>query len=268
MPNIYQSKLNRYYKRKHIHPENFQCSQQDTCRRYAYQGNMTETKMSMVGSRYGAEYPKIVVVSLDPPSGKNRDNTNNRWEFIEPTQRTTVYISKTHEKDDYVTDHPNPHWAMTQIIVKDLLVLWGYPTKPNSATVPESYSGRSIENVSAYFAHVNVSKCFMNNEGQRQASTVVHQICSRAYLLEEMILLEPVILITQGATTNKILGEMLVGREILLEDLPRTETISLDESRTLWMPMHHPTQQLDKIRICWSKYLKAAKRLVKTERTH
>lgn len=259
MSNNYQRLLNDYYRGKDIHPEDFNCKKQTTCRRYAYLGNMTETKMSMVGSRYGEMYPKIVIVSLDPPSGEKKDNTPKRWTFKTPEQRTTEYVAAIHEKDDYSMDRPNPHWAMTQIIVKDLLTLWGYEAQPYAAVVLEKFLGHPIENVSAYFAHVNVAKCSMNNPNQNQASPAVHNTCSNAYLRDELIILEPDILITQGVTTNKILGKMLVGRESLLIDLPKTETITLGGKQILWMPMHHPTGQLDKVRDFWHIYLRAAK---------
>ena len=151
--NVYRA-LNDYYHQKGIHPDHFQCPHQSVCRQNAYFGNMTEAKMSMVGSAYGTRFPKIVVISLDPPSGKDQKGENKRWNFTEPSQRTIEYISSTHENDDYWINRPNPHWAMTQIIIKDLLLMWGYRSKPNAATVLESYSGRLIENVSAYFAHV------------------------------------------------------------------------------------------------------------------
>ncbi len=255
MTTSYQKRLSNYYLEKQIHPEHFNCPNQSTCRQFANQGNMTETKMSMVGSKYGEKYPKIVVVSLDPPSGKNKKNENKRWEFIIPNQRTTEFVSTTHEKDDYTSDHENQHWAMTQIIVKDLLLLWGYEPQANVATVLQSYVGVPIENVSAYFAHVNVAKCSMNNSGQRQAAKIVQKICSNAFLHGELILLEPDILITQGDMTNRLLGNMLVGSEILTSDLPRTEQIYLKKKQVFWMSMHHPTQQLGKIRKLWPDYL-------------
>jgi hypothetical protein len=42
---------------------------------------MIETKMSLVGSLYGVRYPKIVVVSLDPPDQGEK--------FLLPERRTT-----------------------------------------------------------------------------------------------------------------------------------------------------------------------------------
>jgi len=141
MTHKYQQLLNEYYLHNHIHPQKFKCQNQEICRSHAFHGNMTETKMSMVGSQYGVKYPKIVVVSLDPPSGDDREGAPKNWSFKTPGQRTMEFISSIHEKDNYSVDRPNPHWAMTQIIVKDLLAVWGYKAQPNAAIVQESYSG-------------------------------------------------------------------------------------------------------------------------------
>ena len=46
-------------------------------------------------------YPKIVVVSLDPPFGVIKEGDIRRWDFVSPKHRTTEYVSTTHEKDDY-----------------------------------------------------------------------------------------------------------------------------------------------------------------------
>jgi hypothetical protein len=45
--------LLEYYRSQDIHPENFNCCHGSYCRKYSYQGKMTETKMSLVGNRYG-----------------------------------------------------------------------------------------------------------------------------------------------------------------------------------------------------------------------
>jgi hypothetical protein len=190
------------------------------------------------------------VISLDPPSGENK-------KFTEKYQRTTDYVSSISEEDDFNTERLFPHWAMTQIIVKDIISLFGYIAKPHSAVVIESYSGRSIENVSAYFSHVNVAKCSMNNPHRGQAPRIVHETCSSSYLLEEIKILDPEILITQGKTTNQILGRMLVGNSVEESQLPRIELITISSKKVLWLPMHHPTRQLDKIRSEWSFYEKA-----------
>ncbi len=258
MDKNYRALLDEFYYQQGIHPLSFKCKHQKYCRQYAQNGKMTETKMSMVGSKYGIQFPKIIVVSLDPPSGIRSDG-NPRWHFNSPKKRTTEHVSSTHEKDNYNMDRPNPHWAMTQIVVKEILEMWGYKAQPNSAVVLESYSGRPIENVSAFFAHVNVAKCSMNNEGQRQANSFVHNTCSQSYLLKELTFLGPDMLITQGATTNKILGKMFINKEVSVSELPMHKFLDVGSNKCLWLPMHHPTQQINKIRDAWSYYLKVLK---------
>jgi|WetSurMetagenome_2_1015567.scaffolds.fasta_scaffold49000_1 hypothetical protein len=248
MNDAIRSRLNEYYIHRNIHPANFNCPRQSICRQSAFQGKMTETKMSMVGSHYGEEFPRICVVSLDPPA--EPDDV-----FLRPEQRTTEYIARIHESENFTVKRPGSHWAMTQIIVKELLSLWGYKARPGSATVLESYSKRFIENISAYFAHVNVAKCSMNNPGRRQSSEAVHQLCSSMYLLEELAVLEPQILISQGADTNRILGDLLIHKAVSESDLPMSEWVKLGKAQALWLPMHHPTQQINKIRNEWPTYL-------------
>lgn len=236
--------LMEFYQRCKISPEHFDCPHQDFCRSFAFQNEMTETKMSMVGSQYGGEYPKIVVVSLDPPYG-------NQGAFVEPNQRTTEYVTARHEADDYTLNRPNPHWAMTQIIVKDILCLFGFKAQGGTAVVAEGYAGRPIENVSKYFAHVNVAKCSMNNKGKRQANKTVHSKCSDSYLREELVILEPDILITQGTITNEIMSLMLEGRMFQESDLRVPRLVNTGSKPTLWLLMRHPARQLGKIREDW-----------------
>lgn len=250
MSKTIREQLTEYYKRQRIHPQKFDCQYQHICSSHAHQRIMTETKMSMVGSKYGTGYPKIVVVSLDPPKGKE-------GKFVEPHKRTTEYISNTHEAENLTVKRPNPHWAMTHIIVKDVLSYFGYAAQPGAAVVKDSYSGRPIENVTSYFAHVNVAKCSMNNPGKRQAARIVHDNCSKSYLMKELAILEPDILITQGKATNEIMGDLLVGYPVMEKDLPKATEVDVVDYPTLWLPMRHPTQQLKKIRKDWPLYVHA-----------
>jgi hypothetical protein len=247
-----RARLSEYYLQQGIHPEHFDCRYKNICKKYAYQQIMTETKMSMVGSQYGVQYPKVVVVSLDPPSGKE-------GKFVAPHQRTTEFVAETHEAESYAVgskERPkkNPHWAMTQIIVKDILAVFGYSAHYGTAVMEESYEGRDIENVSAYFAHVNVAKCSMNNPGKGKAKDIVYQNCSRAYLTQELEILQPDILITQGEAPNSILGAQLINRSVAMSDLPFSKTVDFRGSQVLWLPMHHPSRRIHVIRKHWPSY--------------
>ena len=243
-------KLADYYIERNIHPQHFACPFQDFCRQFAHKQEMTETKMSMVGSHFGDHFPRIAVLSLDPPNG-------NRGDCIEPYQRTTEYISEKHENDDYSANRPNPHWAFTQIIVKDILCWFGYVAQPGVAVAGGSYAGRPIENVSAYFAHVNVAKCSMNNPGKGQAHRKVHVKCADSYLLGELKILAPDILITQGNASNEITARLLNAERFSPSDLPRARKIDLEGKTTLWLPMRHPARQLANIRLEWPQYMAA-----------
>jgi hypothetical protein len=244
------NELTEFYLQRNIHPEHFNCQHQSFCRRYAYQNDMTQTKMSMVGSRYGSIYPKIVVVSLDPPYGNSGD-------FVADYQRTTAYTAAKHEATDYTRNRPNPHWAVTQILVKDLLCLFGYQAQPGAAVMTESYAGRPLENVSACFAHVNVAKCSMNNPGKGQADKRVHRTCGNAYLREELSILAPDILVTQGNAANEVVVELL-GREYAgASDLPAARQVEVGKRAALWLPMRHPARQLARIRQEWPFYVGA-----------
>lgn len=251
MTDTLRRKFAEYYVECKIHPQHFACPHQDFCRQFAHRRDMTETKMSMVGRHYGEHFPRIVVLSLDPPSG-------NRGAYVEPHQRTTECISERHENDDYSATRPNnPHWAMTQIIVKDILCWFGYVAQPGVAVVKESYAGRPIENVSAFFAHVNVAKCSMNNPGKGQAHRKVHVKCADSYLAGELKILAPDILITQGNAANEITARLLNAERFSPSDLPCARKIDLEGKTTLWLPMRHPARQLANIRLEWPQYVAA-----------
>jgi hypothetical protein len=132
--------------------------------------------MSLVGSLSGVRYLKIVVVSLDPPDQGEK--------FLLPERRTTEYLAKFTEAENYSVNRPNPPWAMTQIIVKDILRNFGYTSKSDAAVVIESYSRRDIDNLTPYFAHINVAKCSMRDPNKRQAPREVHETCSQAFLIK------------------------------------------------------------------------------------
>lgn len=248
METDFQTQLNAFYQRQKIHPLDFDCRNKIFCRQYST-GDMTEAKMSMVGSQYGRKYPRITIISLDPPN-------DDKGTFKLPDCRTTAYVSKYHEEENYRINRPNVHWAMSQIIVKDILVMFGYTSQADSSVVYESYSGREIENVSAFFAHINVAKCSMNNEGKGQADWQVHQKCGNAYLHQELKVLLPEIIVSQGKDANGIIGK-LFGFAGIEDRLPASKLVQIRDKQVLWMPMDHPARHTGEIRQRWSFYVEA-----------
>ncbi len=166
-----------------------------------------------------------------------------------------AYISAKHESDDYSVNHPNVHWALTQIIVKDILSLFGCSARPGAAVVSESYAKRPIENVTPYFAHVNVAKCSMNNPGKGQAHRKVHETCGGSYLKGELALLAPDILLTQGNAANTIVADLLHCGHFAARELPTARSVDVGGKTALWLPMRHPARQLARIRSDWPWYV-------------
>ena len=89
LPNAMQVQVNEYYVGQGIHPQDFRCAHQAFCRRYAFQGVMTPVKMSMVGS-------------IRCPLSAHCGGLVRSAEWG-GDQRTTAFISNTHEAEDYTT---------------------------------------------------------------------------------------------------------------------------------------------------------------------
>lgn len=243
-----QTQLDAFYRWQKIHPLDFDCPDKAFCQQFST-GAMIEAKMSMVGSAYGQKYPKIAVISLDPPN-------DGKGTFKSPAFRTTEYVSKFHEEENYRDHRPNVHWAMTQIIVNEILVMFGHISQADAASVSESYSRLEIENVSAFFTHVNIAKCCMNNIGKAQADWQVHEKCANAHLREELELLAPEIIVSQGKDANKVVGQLFdfPGTE---NKLPASQQIPIQGIQILWLPMYNPARHLKEIRLQWPFYAEA-----------
>ena len=84
--------------------QQFACNHQAFCGKFAYQGQMTGTKLSMVGSRYGESYPRIVVLSLDPPLG-------SQGAFVLPEQRMIDYVTTYEEARARAPTRPLANWS-------------------------------------------------------------------------------------------------------------------------------------------------------------
>jgi hypothetical protein len=146
------------------------------------------------------------------------------------------------------------------------LVFWGYPGDPLSAVVGQGYSGRKIENVSAHFAHVNVAKCSMNNINKGQAKFQVHEKCGYSFLLKEIEILMPEVIVSQGKNANKILSKLfeLPGIE---DSLPAVEKVCIGQSHSLWLPMDHPSHHLGEIRKRWPFYAESVRKWISENST-
>jgi uracil-DNA glycosylase len=130
-------KLDRYYRTKGIHPEDFQCGFMASCSK-GCKRNFTEARASLVGGNYTG----LVIISLDPGKGfpKIEDRT---FEGVRVRQR---------ESDPKKW---RLHWRETNALIGFLL-------------------GRPAMDA---FAHVNAAKCTQNKPGNSEADPHLFENC-------------------------------------------------------------------------------------------
>lgn len=99
------------------------------------------------------------------------------------------------------------------------------------------------------------AKCSMNNPGKEQAAGPVHQRCSDSYLLGEVTVLQPDILITQGRRANAAIGALFPAQAPQKDQLPAAHRVCIGGRAALWLLMAHPARGgTTRIRAAWPFY--------------
>ena len=193
-----QNQLNKYYKKARISPvkntgnfddmfDDFSCPMKKDCRaaakgdcRAAAALNGVESfifaprtegvnvsKYYVAGEYKGDRIPRIVVISLSAP---RPDISTAKNETCSQTKKTVR----------------NYHWPETLMTVRSLLCPFIAPEK-----FPE------LELIEKLFVHLRTAKCCSNAKGGTQEPGRVYKNCGK-YLGEEVRILEPDIIVTQG----------------------------------------------------------------------
>jgi len=157
-------------------------------------------------------------------------------------------VRETELKRDLSKCNKGRHWYKTHELALKLL---------------EQFSENlSIYNIIRYFAHTNSAKCCMNKKGSRMAEKRLFINC-REYLQGEIKILQPDILVTQGAKAREAIEEVFAGRikgyeSLNILDLCKFKVVEIvDRHNSLWIPTDHPSyfkrfwKQYDN---CWSIY--------------
>lgn len=204
--NNLKSQLETYYRNQGIHSLDFRCRHQASCRSGCKA--FTEAKASLVGNRYGDPI-RVVVLSLDPGNG-----------WPNPDARTLEAVAARHSKDKPDTFAKNKHWYRTYETVAAVL----------SVVVGRQFLPREIV---GRFAHVNAAKCSHNLPNKKQAPKRLFDNC-RSYLENELVILAPDILITQGKRAAMVARpwEMRSHRKSVLQ---------ICERSSYWLELTHPT---------------------------
>jgi len=213
-PRTMRRRLHRYYVKQGICPAHFTCPHETECRTGV--SNFVGPREPSIGKEYlSRSLPRLLFVSLDP--GK-----------LEKTDPLELQVVSKLPVEPRWLKRQRRHWYRTHELALHLL---GYFDK-----------GMTLEQTRLHFAHANVVRCCVNNRGSRQARAALYRNC-RQYLADEILLLEPDIIVTQGNSAHSAvqhtLGEKAkqrvrsgVGYHILELDKPE---------KTLWLQSVHPT---------------------------
>ena len=210
-----KEQLDQYYDRVGIAPVDkmstydemfsaFQCQKKDDCREACRRAWNEEEKflfappLTIEGvnvsqcyyqdrNYYGDRIPRIVVLSLSRP---------------QPVPDQDLSPPKRGNKSQ-VKPKPflNPHWRETLAMVRSLLHPFIAPKKfPDPVRYWKDESRKEIEKL---FVHVRTAKCCSNADGESEEPPEVYANCG-GYLGEELSILEPDVIITQGNNAHEM----------------------------------------------------------------
>ena len=248
-----QRQLNHYYERVGIAPVEdsrgdydemfsiFCCPKKDDCRKvcceeykpldkgekftFSPRTDGVEISRCYKNKKYrGYSIPRIVVVSLSapmpgPPSAEKK-----------PSSRTPL----------------NQHWRETLAMVRSLLHSFIAPEQfPEPVAYEEDESKKIVEQL---FVHVRTAKCCSNGSSQEPGQ--VYKNCG-CYLSEELRILEPNVIVTQGdyahdQSKEHVFGEGAIDTEVeevkgITNSIARIVNLREDNGEVCWLRIYHPS---------------------------
>lgn len=176
MKKDYHKILTDFYAEHGLMASDFQCKHLEICKKTAEPRPLCTGASAHIGSQYGDPY-RIVVVSLDRGHTSFDDSVESRSDLIE-----NIWGSKL-----------NRHMKGTEILLKALL--------ENSFGIEE--------NLFSHYAMTNSAKCCGADGDRTSVSDALYKNCA-AFSFEEVRLLKPELLITQGNRAIEIFNNCLI----------------------------------------------------------
>lgn len=221
------SKLTAYYDQVGISAKSYEhkrlkCPHFDQCS--LNRRPFVPAKEAFVSTRYeDHDIPRLLVISLDPKPTP----------FYELRENRTLLAIREHEEltptESYYDWSEKSHWRKTFDMVFSLL--------------REFIMSRDRKEVRHFFAHTNSAKCH-DNAGSDQASDELFFNCSE-YLPEEIKILDPDVVITQGADRyfsfmKPFLSDSEWGFLKPYSDLKKVHSIMHNDHNAIWIETNHP----------------------------
>ncbi len=206
------NKLQTYYENNGILATSFTCKHREECSKGSE--NFTGPKSAFVSTGY--EYghlPRLLFLSLDSGSGDKVDK--NRLPYAVRFQLET---------EDTMSLAKHKHWFRTHELA------WYILKKFNPLL--------KLEEAKGYFAHANSAKCCMNKIQRKKADNVLFKNCQK-YLKQELEILNPEIVVTQGNEAKNAILEILESRTKSIDDF--SSIIKINDKEIFWLHTYHPS---------------------------
>ena len=219
--------LEQYYTENRISAKGFKCQYYKECKGECKK--FSKAKEAMVGSEYEKHtIPRILFISLDPGSSSRRaDKRTMKY------QREGEIVEKVSDLGDR-----HRHWYQTCLLAYRILRRYKRDL--------------SMLDIQAYFAHTNSTKCCQNNDGNRKAHERMFNNC-KGYLKDEVAILDPDVIITQGDNAWDAVGDDLTDQEyepggrIFIHNRKKMKdayinngVLHMNDKEVLWFHSYHP----------------------------
>lgn len=205
------NQLETYYKNNGILSTSFTCTSKIDCKGDC--DSFTGPKSAFVGKKYeSSELPRLLFLSLDSGSG-------------DPVaeNRLPISVMRKEMNRDLSSLHKHKHWYRTHELAWHILKAFDSELK--------------IECVKNYFAHANSAKCCMNKKQRKKADKILFRNC-RKYLQGELQILNPAIIVTQGAEAKKAIEYITDNIVIRVDDF--ASVIKMNGRDVFWLHTYHP----------------------------
>jgi hypothetical protein len=187
----------------------------------------TPAKEAFVSTGYEEhKIPRLLVISLDPKPSNSYNEVEDR------TLKSIRQIEELSPTENYYDMGEKTHWRKTFDMVFVLL--------------RDFIGSRNRDEVRHYFAHTNSAKCH-DKAGSEQASIKLFDNCSE-FLPGEFLLLDPVVVVTQGAEKifhfmNTFNNNSLLSLPQKFSGLKKVLPIEINSHKAIWIKMNHPANR-------------------------
>jgi hypothetical protein len=204
--------LQNYYERNGILATAFTCRHKLECSKDCV--GFTGPKSAYVGTGYERnELPRLLFVSLDSGSAD-----------LDDSERLPTSVRRQEEIERDIRSLPKGrHWYRTHELAWYILRRF----KPDLNLLEAKH----------YFAHANSAKCCMNNRGRKKAASVLFKNCEK-YLKEELAILAPRIIVTQGREAKVAVGKLVDRVTRQFDDF--ASVVDIGGVQVFWLRTHHP----------------------------